>query len=76
MTPDTRIARLLGPEAPELTCEQCFEVLDAYVEHARAEGTASADAHHPGMRPHLQGCPACAEDQASLTAYLNELGSA
>ena len=26
------LARLLGPAEPELTCEECFEELDRYVE--------------------------------------------
>jgi hypothetical protein len=60
--------RLLGAAAPELTCEQCFEMLDAYVELELA-GTG-ADTQIPGMRPHLQGCPACREDHDSLHALL------
>ena len=27
-----RLRRVLGPAGPELTCEQCFEELDRYVE--------------------------------------------
>jgi hypothetical protein len=62
------LARLLGPEEPELTCEECFEQLDRYVELERAG--ADAGARVPGMRAHLEGCPACAEDHASLHAFL------
>ena len=58
------IARLLGPGRPEVTCEDCFELLDEYVELELAG--ADADARLPGMREHLQGCPACHEDHASL----------
>ncbi|HEX8206770.1 MAG TPA: hypothetical protein VF587_11990 [Solirubrobacteraceae bacterium] len=59
------IARLLGPEGPEVTCEECFELLDEYVD---LEGAGKdADARLPGMRAHLQGCPACNEDHASLS---------
>ncbi|HEX2087027.1 MAG TPA: hypothetical protein VHF89_15200 [Solirubrobacteraceae bacterium] len=58
------IARLLGPEGPEVTCEQCFELLDQYVD-LEVDGE-DADAHLPGMRAHLEGCPACHEDHASL----------
>jgi anti-sigma factor RsiW len=66
MTTDhTRVlALLLGPADPELTCEGCFDELDRYVDHELAG--ADADALVPGMRAHLQGCPACAEDHASL----------
>jgi anti-sigma factor RsiW len=59
---------LLGPDGPELTCEQCFEELDRYVE-LELSG-ADADAGVPGMRAHLQGCPACAEDHRSLRALV------
>jgi hypothetical protein len=60
--------RLLGPDAPELTCEQCFEQLDRYVELERAG--AGADAAVPGMCAHLEGCPACGEDRESLRALV------
>jgi anti-sigma factor RsiW len=61
---DPLVARLLGPSEPELTCERCFEELDRYVE-LELSG-ADADAAIPGMGPHLEGCPACAEDHESL----------
>jgi hypothetical protein len=63
---DRLIARLLGPAEPELTCEECFENVDLYVE-LRRRGE-DPDATMPGMRPHLEGCPACAEEAASLQA--------
>jgi hypothetical protein len=62
------LARLLGPADPELTCEECFEELDRYVELELAG--RDADAAVPGMRPHLEGCPACREDHESLAALL------
>jgi hypothetical protein len=58
------LARLLGSGRPELTCEQCFEELDRYVELEVAG--ADADGMVPGMQAHLEGCSACAEDYASL----------
>jgi hypothetical protein len=64
--PDDAIDRLLGPDEPEVTCEICFELLDRYVEIEVEEGEAEADAAAPGMRAHLAGCPACAEDHSSL----------
>jgi hypothetical protein len=63
---DERIARLLGPSGPEVSCEACFELLDEYVDLELAG--EDADARLPGMREHLQGCPACREDHASLRA--------
>lgn len=62
------LGRLLGPAPPELTCEECFEQLDRYVE-LELEGN-DADGAVPGMRAHLEGCPACAEDHDSLHALL------
>jgi hypothetical protein len=58
------VARLLGPSGPEVTCEQCFELLDEYVDLEVAG--QDADARLPGMRAHLEGCPACREDHESL----------
>jgi hypothetical protein len=68
------LGRLLGPAGPELTCEQCFEELDRYVE-AESAG-ADPDAAVPGLRAHLEGCPACREDHDSLLAYVSGRGEA
>jgi hypothetical protein len=61
---------LLGPAGPELTCEECFEHLDRYVEVELSGADADADAAVPGMHAHLDGCPACAEDHDSLYALV------
>jgi hypothetical protein len=60
---------LLGPGEPEITCEQCFELLDEYVELELQGG--DADAQIPGMRAHLSGCPACHDDHESLLAFVS-----
>ena len=65
------IGRLLGPADPELTCEECFDELDRYVELELELGDAAARAAVPGMRPHLEGCPACREDHDSLLALVS-----
>jgi hypothetical protein len=62
------IRRVLGPAGPELTCEACFDELGRYVELELAG--ADADAAVPGMRAHLEGCPACREDHDSLRDFL------
>ena len=56
--------RLLGPNEPEVSCERCFELLDQYVELEVAG--EDADSALPGLRAHLEGCPACREDHESL----------
>lgn len=58
------IKRLLGPADSELLCDECFEKIDQYVE-LELRGKA-ADAEIPGMRAHLDGCPACHEEYHSL----------
>jgi len=71
--------RLLGPEPPELGCYDCFEFLDRYVDPELGHEFAlcpvcvspaecDRERHCLGMRAHLQGCPACAEEHASLRA--------
>jgi hypothetical protein len=66
--PHRLLARLLGPAGPELSCEECFQQLDRYVELELAG--SGADAAIPGMQAHLRGCSACAEDRESLHALL------
>jgi anti-sigma factor RsiW len=71
MTADARtslLIRLLGPLEPEVSCEACFELLDEYVDLELSGGLA--DAELPGMRAHLQACPACHEDHASLRDFV------
>jgi hypothetical protein len=64
------IARLCGPAEPEILCDECFEQLDVYVD---AElGHADPDAAVPGMRAHLDGCPACSEEYESLRALVRQ----
>jgi hypothetical protein len=65
---DLTILRLLGPGEPELGCDECFDALDHFVELELAG--ADADEAFPGMRAHLAGCSACAEEHESLRALL------
>lgn len=79
------IPRLLGPSRPELGCEECFEYLDRYAEQTPPPGgdfdvcptcvsrdECLQERHCLGMRAHLQGCPACAEEYDSLRALLGD----
>jgi anti-sigma factor RsiW len=61
------IHRLLGPAEPEIGCDECLQRLDEYVDAERSG--EEADRLVPGMRAHLAGCPACAEDHETLRAY-------
>ena len=61
---DDTLKRLLGPAEPEVLCDECFERLDEYVD-LELQGKP-ADDRIPGLRAHLEGCPACREDYESL----------
>ena len=69
--PDVRhtLSRLLGPADPEVGCDECFDQLDRYVELELAG--ADVDAALPGLRAHLDGCPACREEHESLRALVS-----
>jgi hypothetical protein len=69
---DDKLRALLGPEGPEVTCEQCFELLDEYVDLEVQD--LDAEARIPGMRAHLDGCPACREEHESLKALVTADG--
>ena len=69
--PDLKQAlrRLLGPDGPEVGCDACFDELDRYVELEVAGHDAAAVI--PGLRAHLEGCPACREEHESLYALVS-----
>ena len=62
------LRRVLGSAGPDVGCDVCFDELDVDVE-LELSG-ADAEAAVPGMRAHLEGCPACAEEHASLRALV------
>ena len=69
---ETTLKRLLGPAEPEILCDECFEKIDKYVD-LELRG-ADADAAIPGLRPHLEGCPVCAEEYDSLRVLAADPG--
>ena len=60
------LGRLLGPARPEVGCDECFDQIDRYVDLELAG--EDADTALPGLRAHLDGCPACGEEYESLRA--------
>jgi len=52
---------------PWLSCDDCFSLMDVYVESALATTGAAAMPH---MRVHLAGCQACAEEAQSLFDFV------
>jgi anti-sigma factor RsiW len=65
---DHAIDRLLGPAEAEVSCDDCFAQLDAYVDREVLVG--DAELIMPALAAHLRGCPACAEDHESLRALV------
>jgi len=65
---DSLVEGLLGPDVPEVGCDECFAELDRYVELELAG--ADPDARLPGLRAHLAGCLACREEHQSLRDLL------
>ena len=64
------LARVLGPGGPALGGPAGTPALARTV--APEAAGADADAAVPGLRAHLEGCPACREEHDSLLALLGE----
>ena len=67
------LRRMLGPAEQEVSCDECFAQLDRYVELELAG--VNPEATLSGMRAHLEGCSACAEDHKSLHAFIQAVDS-
>lgn len=67
--PQRVVEDLVGPTDPELSCDECFDLLDAYVDLEVAGTNAAAEM--PLMLAHLRGCSACRDDHDSLLALLD-----
>jgi hypothetical protein len=61
-SPDDVVAGLIADTSPYLSCDECFERLDEYVD-ALALDPQHAD---PSMGAHLRGCSACQEEAEAL----------
>jgi len=64
LTPDV-VRRLTVDPHPWLSCDDCFRLIDQYVELLLDEG-AGAARRMPAMRTHLAGCAACREEAQTL----------
>ena len=61
LTPDA-VRQLLTDTEPFLSCDDCFDLVDRFVELTLHDPSARL----PAMRAHLAGCPACSEEAESL----------
>ena len=66
LTPEAARLLTLSTE-PWLSCEDCFELIDIYVETLLADPDTS---DMPALLVHLRGCSACAEEAQSLLALV------
>jgi len=62
------IAVLLTDTEPYLSCDDCFDRIDEYVDRT------VADPHHddPAMRTHLAACGVCAEEATTLAELVRQ----
>ena len=70
---DHKLKRLLGPAGEEIGCDECFAKLDEFVELELGDG--GPDEAVPGMRAHLEGCPACHEEYEGLRELVQTKGA-
>jgi hypothetical protein len=66
LTPEV-VRRLTVDPHPWLSCDDCFRLVDQYVELVLDEGQLAAE-RMPAMRTHLSGCAACREEAQTLLA--------
>ena len=65
---DRAVADLVVDTEPYLSCDDCFERIDRYVEQRLADPAYD----DPEMATHLSGCGACAEEAVALTELLRQ----
>jgi len=65
---DQQARRLILDTEPYLSCDDCFDLVDGYVEAL----LSGAESDLPAMRTHLAGCAACAEEARSLVVFVAE----
>jgi hypothetical protein len=70
LSPQTARRLTLDTE-PFLSCDDCFDLVDRYVEAL----LSNPDHDLPAMRTHLAGCAACAEEARSLALLVAEQDS-
>ena len=65
---DETVASLLVDTEPYLSCDECFERIDHYVECRLADPSH----HDPQMSAHLAGCGVCADEAEALEELIRK----
>ena len=64
--PTDALQLLTTDPGPWLSCDDCFRLVDRYVEALLTDGTEPTSADLAAMPAHLSGCSACAEEATTV----------
>jgi bacterioferritin-associated ferredoxin len=64
--PTDALHLLTTDPGPWLSCDDCFRLVDRYVEALVSDAGEKTSAELAAMPAHLSGCSACAEEAATL----------
>ncbi|MGY1742609.1 MULTISPECIES: hypothetical protein [unclassified Blastococcus] len=64
--PPDALRRLTTDPGPWLSCDDCFRLVDRHVEGLLAGAEHPSGGESTAMAAHVAGCPACAEEAATL----------
>jgi hypothetical protein len=64
--PTDALRGLTTDPGPWLSCDDCFRLVDRYVEALLSPGADPAPAELAAMPAHLAGCSACSEEATTL----------
>jgi hypothetical protein len=64
--PTNALQSLAADPGPWLSCDDCFRLLDRYVDGLLADGAEPTEDELAAMPAHLAGCSACAEEATTL----------
>jgi hypothetical protein len=64
--PTDALHRLTTDPGPWLSCDDCFRLVDRYVDGLLTDGPQPRQGELAAMPAHLAGCAACAEEATTL----------
>ena len=64
--PNGALRRLTTDPGPWLSCDDCFRLVDRYVEALLSDAGEKTPAELAAMPAHLSGCSACVEEATTL----------
>ena len=70
--PPDALQLLTTDPGPWLSCDDCFRLVDRYVDGLLTAGEPPADEELAAMPAHLSGCSACSEEARTLLVLAAE----